>query len=378
MGKKFRCTNGRCHQVKQPDDQENRVNKSRKTCTICPIEPAHRCNWFIIINYDSAIGSFIVSKCSGRTHMYHIRRSPEGISTTKFFSEDEIAQVKLQQQCHVPTTATRRVMFHQMGIMLDRNKLRFLKESTEGKGSVCLTAGHLGKTPAEKILSHLDSMCDVYYVALIDDAESGLYAIRSKGRPSKREALDLPDVDNYTSYLGKSLQNNDSKKLLLEIALTTKDAIQYSAAFPERLIVDTTYKSNIEKRALLIGTGITSCNSTFIALQAYLPCERAWVFQWLFRDVIPSLLGDQFVSRNCLLATDRVTGIYETFLQLKEQGKLYQNSDHMLCEFHLVNQHMATYVSSIPKDVKSCWQIAKDWIYSWITYCETEAVYMCS
>jgi hypothetical protein len=38
--------------------------------------------------------------------MYHIKRSPEGISTTKFFSEDEIAKVKLQQQCHVPTTAT--------------------------------------------------------------------------------------------------------------------------------------------------------------------------------------------------------------------------------------------------------------------------------
>jgi hypothetical protein len=94
--------------------------------------------------------------------MYHIKQSLEGISTTKFFSEDEIAQVKLKQQCHVPTTATRCVMFHQMGIMLDRNKLHFLKESTENKGNVSATAGHLEKTPAEKILSHLDSMSDVF------------------------------------------------------------------------------------------------------------------------------------------------------------------------------------------------------------------------
>jgi hypothetical protein len=34
----------------------------------------------------------------------------------------------------------------------------------------------------------------------------------------------------------------------------------------------------------------------------------------------------------------------------------------MLCAFHLVNQHMATYVSSKHKDVKFWWQVAKEWI----------------
>ncbi len=38
-------------------------------------------------------------------------------------------------------------------------------------------AGHLAQTPAEKILAHLDSMCDVFYVALLDDLDCSLYAI---------------------------------------------------------------------------------------------------------------------------------------------------------------------------------------------------------
>jgi hypothetical protein len=111
-------------------------------------------------------------------------------------------------------------------------------------------------------------MSDVFYVALIDGVESGLYVIQSKGRPSKKEALDLPTGDTYISYLHRSLQVNDSKKLLLGIAWTTKEAIRYSAAFPERLIIDNTqcgktsiidwYRSHYMQQHIYCSTGISS------------------------------------------------------------------------------------------------------------------------
>jgi hypothetical protein len=180
------------------------------------------------------------------------------------------------------------------------------------------------------------------------------------------------------TYLRKALKVNDNSKVLLGVAWTTIDAVRYALAFPERLIIDTTYKSNVEKRALFLATGITSSNTSFIALQAYLPCERGWVFQWLFRDAIPLLLGNTFLSRNCLVASDGDISIYHTFLSVKEQGKLWQNSDHMLCAFHLINQHYDQHVSSSHKKVRPLWKIAKNWMYSWIDYCETECEYKCS
>jgi hypothetical protein len=88
-------------------------------------------------------------------------------------------------------------------------------------------------------------------------------------------------------------------------------ARQYAAAYPERLIIDTTYKNNAEKRALFLASGITSCNNAFIALNAYLPCERSWLFKWLFKHAVPLLMGESFISRCCLIASDGDPCIYE-------------------------------------------------------------------
>jgi hypothetical protein len=66
------------------------------------------------------------------------------------------------------------------------------------------------------------------------------------------------------------------------------------------------------------------------------------------------------------------------FLQVKQQGILYQNSDHMLCAFHLTNQNYDKHVSSSHIYVKPSWSTAKEWMYSWITSCETQNEYLYS
>jgi len=69
------------------------------------------------------------------------------------------------------------------------------------------------------------------------------------------------------TYLRKALGVHGGTKVLLGVVWTTEEALRYSNAFPERILIDTTYKSNIEQRALFVATGITSCNKSFISLQ---------------------------------------------------------------------------------------------------------------
>ena len=376
-GWKFICTHGRCHQG--TTTTLGKENSSRQSRSMCPMRASERCGWNIKVRFDRHYGGFVISACSGKWHSYHMKRTPESIVSSKFITQEEINQIKLHDECRIPTAATRRLMFHQVGVMLTRQQLHFLKDGDEDHSKFSHIGNFIAQSSAEKLLSQLEAMEDTFFIALIDDPVSGLYSLRSKGRPSKNQRAFLPEGEDYVTYLRKALKVQGGAKVLLAIVWTNKDALRYSLAFPERLIIDTTYKSNIEKRALFLGTGITSCNKTFIALQAYLPNERAWTFQWMFEEAIPKLLGKRFTLRNCLLSSDGDPEIYRTFLKVKETTDLRPNSDHMLCAFHLISQHYDNEVSSGNSNVKPLWSIAKDWMYSWITDCETtdEYIYSC-
>jgi hypothetical protein len=192
-----------------------------------------------------------------------MQRSPASISTSKFFTAEEIKLLKLHDDCRVPNSATRWVMFHQLGLLFSCQQPHFLKEDKTS----CNLVQHVKETSAEKLLFELDSISDLFYIAMIDDPKTGLYSIRSKGHPSATDnMLVIPEGDNYVTYLRKALSINNNAKVLLGIAWTTGKALQYATAYPERLIVDTTYKNNVEKRALFLASGITSCNNAFIAL----------------------------------------------------------------------------------------------------------------
>jgi hypothetical protein len=184
VGIKFGCTSGRCYrssiQNDGSQDKENRCPKPHQTHSICSTESSHRCPWSITIRYDSSYGGFVVSSCSGKKHCYHIRQSPESISSKKFLTREEIAQLKLHEECRVPSAATRRVMFQQMGMMLTRQQLHFMRQ-TEVDSSGSRMEKLFATTTASQLLDDLDRMEDVFYTALVDDPDSNLYSIQSKG-----------------------------------------------------------------------------------------------------------------------------------------------------------------------------------------------------
>jgi len=128
-GWKFVCSYGRCHQTyKENQLAEDKENiKIRQSRTSCPVDPLQRCGWSITIRYNQAYKGFVVSACSGKRHSYHMRRTPESISSPKFLTEEDCRQLDIHAECRVSTAATRRVLFRQMGLLLNRDQLRYLR-----------------------------------------------------------------------------------------------------------------------------------------------------------------------------------------------------------------------------------------------------------
>jgi hypothetical protein len=74
--------------------------------------------------------------------------------------------------------------------------------------------------------------------------------------------------------------------------------------FPEVLSSDTIYRTNREKRPLLVFAGTDHNRENFTAMCAFLPSECEWVFHYVFGVAIPTLIGTDTVEHISQINTD--------------------------------------------------------------------------
>jgi hypothetical protein len=60
-------------------------------------------------------------------------------------------------------------MFYQLGLLLSRQQLHFLKVDKTN----CNLVQHVKEKSVEKLLLELDSISDLFYIAMIDDPKTG-------------------------------------------------------------------------------------------------------------------------------------------------------------------------------------------------------------
>jgi hypothetical protein len=126
------------------------------------------------------------------------------------------------------------------------------------------------------------------------------------------------------------------QKIMLAIVWVRADERRLFELYPEVLMLDITFGTNSEGRPLAATACFDSYLKTFTPIRAFLPSECQWVFQWIWSTAIPSLLGEDNISRIQLVLPYGDSKIYNAFNNV--QARLYVSAIHGLRIFHLLTQ----------------------------------------
>ena len=85
-------------------------------------------------------------------------------------------------------------------------------------------------------------------------------------------------------------------------------------------------------------SGKTGMNITSTYMRAFLPSQQQWVFQWLFDNEFPTLMGNKSLEKVQLVITDGDTNEYMPII--RSIRSIYINAEHVLCSYHLVTQKL--------------------------------------
>lgn len=132
------------------------------------------------------------------------------------------------------------------------------------------------------------------------DTNSNLITYAGKGRPKKNTVTKINDstmVSDINS-LRASMRLGQNDTIMLLFCWALDDQVRIAHMFPQALAADTTAGTNNEKRELLLVCLMDSFNKGQIVMQCFLPSQKRYVFSWIFRDVIPTILGVDVVKRN--------------------------------------------------------------------------------
>ena len=191
---------------------------------------------------------------------------------------------------------------------------------------------------------------------------------------------DQVDVDHFITGHRRTHEIEPQEIMMIGIAWILNSEKRLVHLFPEILCVDTTGDTNNESRPLLTITGKDSNGKTFTVLRAFLPNEKAWVFNWIFSVVMPTLLGSTLMERVRHIICD---GDPQECTQIDAAIKRhFPQVTRGRCGFHLVTlgweRHMGPMKQYKNKELyKKVSKNLKNWMYSWMKpSCETEAEYL--
>ena len=118
---------------------------------------------------------------------------------------------------------------------------------------------------------------------------------------SKKE---LDSVKNNIDF-GRVASGMDShQKYMMGFAWLIPAEIHLLEAFPHVIMIDTTEKTNNEKRPLLTAGGKDSNGNCFIFLRCFMPNQQAWMFRWILSVVFPRLLPKHILSNIKIIISD--------------------------------------------------------------------------
>ena len=157
--------------------------------------------------------------------------------------------------------------------------------------------------------------------------------------------LKVNDVSQEAKSFVKNLINQlttGDGTILLAVMWITDDGKLYHKKFPHVLGCDVTFGTNAEKRPLFRASGKTADNKNIPHINAFVPSQQRWVFDWIFEDGLPTILDVDDLQKTCIILTDQdaqLVGSLLTKLHLKGDGT-YGRALNRLCKWHKISIHV--------------------------------------
>ena len=121
----------------------------------------------------------------------------------------------------------------------------------------------------------------------------------------------------------------------------TKTGKSYHSKFPHVLGFDVAFGTNAEKQPLFRASGKTSGNRNIPHVNAFIPSQQRWVFEWCLKDGLPLILDIKALKKTCIIMTDQDEQLVGTLLyELKlNTSAIYGMARNRLCKWHKVSLH---------------------------------------
>ena len=237
---------------------------------------------------------------------------------------------------NVPPRLIQDIFYAKTTAQLNASNLQSIRQYAEQTRLGCNNT-----TSAEKLMQQLENDPKGSHMALFAEKSAGTTIVKVvKKRGTMKSTIETTDVIGVTSFVDLIHQalSVSTLKMLVAAAWVTNSSVELARAFPEVVMSDVTYKTNSEKRPLFIMVGRDSEGKVFPIMWAFLPSEERWVFEWLYKTVIPVLLGPRFCSHNRVHLTDQCAQAIEVLDLCCNTDGVYPLSQHRLCNWHKIDR----------------------------------------
>jgi hypothetical protein len=144
------------------------------------------------------------------------------------------------------------------------------------------------------------------------------------------------DLKKFADEYHQDLGVNDTQKLLIGFGWVLPEELQKFRMHPEVLHFDAMKGTNKEKLTLLTICGRNTPGKMYTLMRVFLPNKKAWAFLWLFKSVLPTLLGAQLLRRVNIMMTD---GDAQETLQLDSAiRECFPQVRQSRCGWHIVDR----------------------------------------
>ncbi|XXG68779.1 hypothetical protein AAC387_Pa06g1787 [Persea americana] len=174
----------------------------------------------------------------------------------------------------------------------------------------------------------------------IYNAHQKLRATEIAGRSQMQQLMMHLEQKNYIEYH----TSNDATDVIMNLFWAHPSSIQLLCAFPEVLIIDSTYKTNRYRLPLLEIVGVTSTQMTFSVAFVYLESEREANYRWAL-ERLKELMDGCTPTR--VIVTDKELALMNAI------KVVFPDATNLLCRWYISRNILA--------NCKKCFETNDRW-----------------
>ncbi|XP_074305127.1 uncharacterized protein LOC141640135 [Silene latifolia] len=147
-------------------------------------------------------------------------------------------------------------------------------------------------------------------------------------RGGRNRAQHMLYLASYHMYIQHIIRDDETGNRLTHIFMAHPDALKMLHAWPYVVLIDSTYKTNQYGAILVEIIGVTPVGKNFLIAYALVRKEKTENYMWVL-ERLQAMMNDNVVPN--VIVTDHERGLIAAI------PKVFPNSHHLLCTFHIYN-----------------------------------------